>query len=96
MERRDDLRAAIHKLLSGSNVENSPGRPSPEAVHKGHLGQSAAYTDSQLVTLRSVQASLQAHQIEADIAEIVHALLESLATRPDLCRGLVAAYLLGA
>jgi hypothetical protein len=48
------------------------------------------------VTLRAVQASLRAHQIEAEIPEIVHAMLEALATRPALCRGLVAAYLLGA
>ena len=53
-------------------------------------------TESQLVTLRAVQASLRAYQIEAGIPEIVHALLEALATRPALCRGLVAAYLLGA
>ncbi|HLJ54514.1 MAG TPA: hypothetical protein VKT77_05695 [Chthonomonadaceae bacterium] len=43
-----------------------------------------------------MQESLRAHHIEADLPEIVHALLEALATRPALCRGLVAAYLLGA
>ena len=58
--------------------------------------EQGAYTESQLVTLRAVQASLRAHHVEAEISDIVHALLEALATRPALCRGLVAAYLLGA
>ena len=54
------------------------------------------YSESQLVTFKAVQASLRAHKIEAEIPDIVNALLEALATRPALCRGLVAAYLLGA
>jgi hypothetical protein len=82
--------------MSGSITEEAPAQPSLSTTHESHSPLDVSYTESQLVTLRAVQASLRAHQIEADIPEIVHALLEALATRPGLCRGLVAAYLLGA
>ena len=43
-----------------------------------------------------LQDTLRTNQIEAEIPEIVHAMLESLSARPSLCRGLIAAYLLEA
>jgi hypothetical protein len=94
MERREDIRAAIHRLLSNTETaaQASPAAPAAESSP----GTAPGLTHNQLVTLRAVQASLLSNQIEADIPEIVHALLEALSTRPSLCRGLVAAYLLGA
>jgi hypothetical protein len=82
--------------MSGSITDEAPVQPWLAGTNEPCSAMDASYTDSQLVTLRAVQASLRAHQIEAEIPEIVHALLEALATRPALCRGLVAAYLLGA
>ncbi len=76
--------------------EESPNRLWPQQAGDAAKDVKPAYTESQLVTLQAVQASLLAHQIEADLPDIVHALIEALATRPSLCRGLVAAYLLGA
>ena len=96
MERREDIRAAIHKLLSSSSVTDTPTEAWQARQCDSEPLPQAGLSDSQLVTLRAVQASLRAHRIEAEIPEIVHAILDALATRPALCRGLVAAYLLGA
>ena len=95
MERREDIRAAIHRLLESSEeMEAAPRAWKPQPDEERLPG--SPYTNSQLVTFKAVQASLRAHKIEAEIPDIVNALLEALATRPALCRGLVAAYLLGA
>ncbi len=44
--------------------------------------------------LRDLQVTLRDNGIEAAPAEIAYALMEALAYRPSLCRGLLAAYLL--
>ena len=97
MERREDIRAAIQKLLSSSRPAEAPARllqlNRPDSPLR--LSERVAFSDAQLDTLRDLQDTLRANHIEAEIPEIVHAMLESLSARPSLCRGLVAAYLLG-
>ena len=95
MERRDDIRSAIHTLLTGGQTEAAPARSRRLRLPESADAQNAAYSESQLAALREVQTTLRAHRIEAEIPEIVHVLLETLAARPALCRGLVAEYLLG-
>jgi len=95
MERREDIRAAIHRLLESSDSEETAPR-AWKPLEGDNRAPGSLYSESQLVTFKAVQASLRAHKIEAEIPDIVNALLEALATRPALCRGLVAAYLLGA
>lgn len=46
-------------------------------------------------TLADLQRELRHHGIAAEPREIAEALLDSLSARPALCRGLMAAYLLG-
>ncbi|HEV2471620.1 MAG TPA: hypothetical protein VGS41_03080 [Chthonomonadales bacterium] len=43
--------------------------------------------------VKDVQAALLANGIHAEMWEIVHAIMSALASRPSLCQGLVAAYL---
>ena len=50
--------------------------------------------ETQERVLAEIQANLRENSIEADIPEIVGALVEAATTRPDLCRALMAAYLL--
>jgi hypothetical protein len=43
-----------------------------------------------------LQAALRENGIEAGPSEILQAMVEALAVRPSLCRGLLAAYLMNA
>ncbi len=45
--------------------------------------------------LAELQAELREHGIAAEPTEIAHAIWRELSARPLLCRGLLAAYLLG-
>ncbi|HLV79932.1 MAG TPA: hypothetical protein VKT32_06595 [Chthonomonadaceae bacterium] len=51
-------------------------------------------SEPQLRLLRNLQSVLQEHGIEAELTEIIHAIIVVLSARPSLCRGLLAAYLL--
>ena len=86
----------IHTLLSSSQGEEAVSLLRKGLPPEIQCDQTFSFTDSQIVTLQAVQASLHAHEIEAELPQIANALLEALATRPALCRGLIAAYLLGA
>lgn len=51
-------------------------------------------SEAQKAVLTDLQHSLRKHGIEAGFEEIGKGILEALAARPSLCRGLLAAYLL--
>jgi hypothetical protein len=51
-------------------------------------------TEAQRAVLAELQFSLRKHGIDAGFDEIGKGILEALAARPSLCRGLLAAYLL--
>jgi hypothetical protein len=44
--------------------------------------------------LTDLQSTLREHGVVAELTEIENAMLEALTSRPGLCRGLLAAYLL--
>jgi hypothetical protein len=44
--------------------------------------------------LSDLQHSLRRHGIDAELDDIGKGIMEALAARPSLCRGLLAAYLL--
>lgn len=50
--------------------------------------------DTQERAVCELQAELRAHGITADVPELVSAMVEALLSRPSLCRGLIAAYLI--
>ena len=49
---------------------------------------------AQWAVLRDLQNSLRRHGIDAELDEINAGILDALAARPSLCRGLLAAYFL--
>lgn len=57
-------------------------------------GPALALSERQQRVLGELQATLRENGIRAELSEIVQAMMEALAARPTLCRGLVAAYLL--
>src|SRR5947207_14537107 len=81
MERRNEIRAAMQRLLSSSRPpeEASQGTqtadPAPASTES-----SVALSPAQVRTLREIQAALRAYSIEADMPDVVQALMESLAT----------------
>lgn len=53
-----------------------------------------ALLDTQERAVCEIQAELRAHGIAAEVPELVSAMVEALLRRPNLCRGLIAAYLI--
>ncbi|HZO87292.1 MAG TPA: hypothetical protein VFB38_03065 [Chthonomonadaceae bacterium] len=98
MRRRDDIRAAMQRLLSPA--------ARPESLASGDglqstLGASGdmpalALSEAPLRILQELQSTLHENGIEAEPVEIVQVMMEALSARPTLCRGLLAAYLLDA
>lgn len=91
----------MQRLLSSSKQPERPRLPET-APRNTHLVESptirakgsVALSPTHLVVLQDIQSSLRNHSIEADLPDVVQALMESLAARPTLCKGLIAAYLL--
>ena len=93
MERRKDIRAAIHGLLSPTTRDSShteDDRPLaiaiPESARESSLNLGGIYDE--------IQAELREHGVNSDPQEIAKALLQALSERPALCRGLFALYML--
>lgn len=103
MERRDDIRAAMQNLLARAKRPDvaqpfaDPLPPAPEILPQPLSMPEAgelAVSGSHLAVLREIQGTLRQSGIVADVPEIIQAMVDALASRPSLCRGLVAAYLL--
>jgi len=92
MQRRDDIRAAMQSLLAPARRPEAASRPDcvPEPAAPGR----PAYSPAQERMLGEIQATLGQHGIAAELHEIADMVLESLAARPGLCRGLFAAQFL--
>ena len=86
MERKEELRAAIRKLLDSARQSDAK----EETVVKASL----PFTHEKQDAFHDLQVCLSAHHIEAELSDITHAMLHALSTRPTLCRGLLAAYLM--
>ena len=67
-----------------------PGRSRSRTVCR------VALLDSQERILCEIQAELKRNSISAEVPEILNAIIEALATRPELCKALMAAYLVEA
>jgi hypothetical protein len=99
MERQDEIRKALNSFL------HIPRRPEPiAAVDSATVfsparavssrGARLRLSDAQRAVLHDLQDSLRQNGIDAELEEIGRGILEALAARPSLCRGLLAAYFL--
>lgn len=102
MERRNDIRAAMHSLLSPTRRDPEPPKPPrPEPPTNGH--RTIPVSAPQLKTrapqgkvIAEIQSTLREFGIQAEPSEIADILMEALMDRPALCRGLFASQLVGA
>ena len=101
MERQLEIRQALNSFLPSL----TPPKKSADTSSKTSdtIGQAEdnpgaalqfAASDAQRAVLSDLQHSLHKHGIEAGMEEIGRGLMEALAARPSVCRGLLAAYLL--
>ena len=99
MERQSEIRKAFNSFLPapsrpeavpevGVTAMVRPPRIEPRPEPRSDM--SAA----QRAVLRDLQHSLRRHGIDAELEEIGNGILDALAARPLLCRGLLAAYFL--
>ena len=94
MERRNSIRAAIQGLLTPvpqSDEQPLALNPRPAQVTPPDQLQASKACGR---LFGEIQADLREHGVAAEVHEIAHALLEALAARPALCRGLFASYML--
>ena len=99
MERQREIRQALNSFLpTAARLEPQPKAPNRTLTAPvGHEPRSAApfaVSEAQRAVLTDLQQSLRKHGIDAGFEEIGKGILEALAARPSLCRGLLAAYLL--
>ena len=107
MERRKDIRAAMQSLLSPSTphdngavaaaVKEPPAsvfhhfeekRPEEKKPDKGRL------RDMRGTVIGEIQNTLREYGVNAEGHDIADALIEALLEKPNLCKGLFAAYML--
>jgi hypothetical protein len=81
--RRPEVRASVVSVIAFCP-------PSPAASD----GRPLSLSETQKVALRSLQDALRPYGVEAELEDICCRILEALATRPDLCCGLLTAHLL--
>ncbi len=99
MERREDIRAAMHSLLTSARGKQRPERRPGSLFHDTGLQQRPGAAGMRMspgheAMLSDLQDTLGQHGICAEQGEILQALLDALADRPAVYRGLLAAYLL--
>ena len=102
MERRNDIRAAMHSLLTPTRREPEPPKqPKPEPSTNGHRAIPVAASSlntraPQGKVIAEIQSTLREFGIQAEPSEIADILMEALMDRPALCRGLFASQLIDA
>jgi len=84
----------MQSLLSSGSRSDAPVRPASRT--RSRTVCRVPLLDAQERILCEIQAELKRNAISAEVPEILNAILEALATRPELCRGLMAAYLVEA
>ena len=99
MERQREIRQALNSFLPTPARPDPPPSPARRALTdppgtESRSGPQFAVSEAQRAVLTDLQHSLRKHGIEAGFEEIGKGILEALAARPSLCRGLLAAYLL--
>lgn len=88
MTRKKELQAAIRTVLNGTQRH--------DALNTSNTGDALTLTETQRELLENLQTVLLGNEIEASVTELHGAIMEALVTRPAVCRGLLAAYLLDA
>src|SRR5258708_6669913 len=100
MERRNDIRAAMHSLLSPARQRDPAPLKERPVTTVNHRPLPAAPPVRTRVpqgkVLLEIQSTLKDFGIQAEPSEIVEVLMEALMDRPALCRGLFASQLIGA
>ena len=76
------------------NAAQGPAAPPAAGTGPDSGGPAFGASPAQRAVVADLQHSLRKHGIEAGATEIGAGLMEALAARPALCRGLLAAYLL--
>ncbi|HLJ55879.1 MAG TPA: hypothetical protein VKT77_12645 [Chthonomonadaceae bacterium] len=99
MERQREIRQALNSFLPTPARHDTPASAPKRTLtdHSGpenRGGAQFAVTEAQRAVLSELQFSLRKHGIEAGFEEIGKGILDALAARPSLCKGLLAAYLL--
>ena len=99
MERRNDIRAAMQSLLSpASPRENGTvsgiTRPAPVVRVEEKVPTKGRLRDMRGTVVGEIQATLREYGVNAESHEIADALIEALLEKPNLCKGLFAAYML--
>jgi hypothetical protein len=84
----------MQSLLSSGPRSEAPIRQSGRARNRTVCR--VALLDSQERMLCELQAELKRNSITAEVPEILNAILEALANRPDISKALMAAYLVEA
>lgn len=100
MERREDIRAAMHNLLSqGKPHESTPANPpSVHPERAGSIRKDDIIPSNSLsweFLLSGMQEELKSVGILAEREELIDAIGTSLSLRLDLVRYLIASYLTG-
>ena len=97
MARRDEVREVMRGLVA-PEAENFCGAANPAFLERQKNGvptEASPFSEAQEKVLTELRGQLREHAIETTETEIALALLEGLAGRPALCRGLLAEYLTG-
>ena len=93
MSRQDDLREVMRGLVA-PEPDNRTNTPRIERrKNSAPTGAALPFSPRQAQILNELRSQLNENGITANETEIALALLEGLARRPSLCRGLLAEFL---
>ena len=99
MARRDELREVMRGLVAPEAADEASSPSASSVIERRRngapAGASLPFSNAQEQLLAELRDQLRQHAIEATQTEIALALLNGLARRPALCRGLLAEYLTG-
>ena len=99
MERRKDIRAAMQSLLTPTlSRESGAATPGFRAAHFAHQEEKrpdkGRLRDMRGTVIGEIQSTLREYGVNAESHEIADALIEALLEKPNLCKGLLASYML--
>lgn len=95
MARRDDLREVMRSLVAPEANDAVEALFLERRKNSVSTGAALSFSANQEQVLTGLRGQLNENGIAANETEIALALLERLAQRPALCRGLLAEYLMG-
>ena len=93
MSRQDDLREVMRGLVAPEPDSAAPAPILDRRKNSDSTDAALPFSNTQEQILTELRDQLNENGITADNTEIALALLEGLARRPMLCRGLLAEFL---